>query len=112
MTIPDSSGAYLGTLEFVVTVGFGTPARKYAVVFDTGSDVSWIQCQPCSGHCYKQHDPIFDPTKSATYAAIVWFALKLHGQFVYFLVMLYASLLSTNSFVVFISSVVPNFILG
>ena len=50
--------------------------------------------------------------QSATYAAIVWFALKLHGQFLYFLVMLYASLLSTNSFVVFISSVVPNFILG
>ncbi|PAN25005.2 hypothetical protein PAHAL_4G231000 [Panicum hallii] len=70
VTIPDTSGAYLGTLEFVVTVGFGTPARAYAVVFDTGSDVSWIQCQPCSGHCYKQHDPIFDPTKSATYAAV------------------------------------------
>ncbi|KAL6840514.1 hypothetical protein ACP4OV_030324 [Aristida adscensionis] len=50
--------------------------------------------------------------QSATYAAIVWFALSLHGQFLYFLVMLYASLLSTNSFVVFISSVVPNFILG
>ncbi|KAL6615870.1 hypothetical protein ACP70R_038140 [Stipagrostis hirtigluma subsp. patula] len=50
--------------------------------------------------------------QSATYAAIVWFALRLHGQFLYFLVMLYASLLSTNSFVVFISSVVPNFILG
>jgi ABC-type multidrug transport system permease subunit len=44
--------------------------------------------------------------QSATYAGIVWFALKLHGQ------LLYASLLSTNSFVVFISSVVPNFILG
>ncbi|CAL4961854.1 unnamed protein product [Urochloa decumbens] len=50
--------------------------------------------------------------QSATYAAIVWFALRLHGQFLYFLVMLYACLLSTNSFVVFISSVVPNFILG
>ncbi|RLN23787.1 hypothetical protein C2845_PM07G20220 [Panicum miliaceum] len=50
--------------------------------------------------------------QSATYAGIVWFALKLHGQFLYFLVMLYASLLSTNSFVVFISSIVPNFILG
>ncbi|CAL5038210.1 unnamed protein product [Urochloa decumbens] len=70
VTIPDSSGAYLDTLEFVVTVGFGTPGRAYAVVFDTGSDLSWIQCQPCSGHCYKQHDPIFDPTKSATYAAV------------------------------------------
>jgi len=50
--------------------------------------------------------------QAAAYAGIVWFALKLHGQFLYFLIMLYASLLSTNSFVVFISSVVPNFILG
>jgi hypothetical protein len=49
--------------------------------------------------------------QAATYAAIVWFELKLHDQFLYFLVMLYASLRS-NSFVVFISSVVPNFILG
>ncbi|ONK63952.1 uncharacterized protein A4U43_C07F20600 [Asparagus officinalis] len=50
--------------------------------------------------------------QAATYAVIVWFALKLHGQFYYFLIVLYVSLLSTNSFVVFVSSVVPNFILG
>ncbi|KAF7037271.1 hypothetical protein CFC21_047686 [Triticum aestivum] len=50
--------------------------------------------------------------QSAAYALITWWAIGLHGQFVYFLVMLYASLLSTNSFVVFISSIVPNFILG
>ncbi|GFY90962.1 hypothetical protein Acr_07g0011580 [Actinidia rufa] len=42
----------------------------------------------------------------------VWFALKLCGSILYFLIVLYASLLSTNSFVVFVSSVVPNFILG
>lgn len=40
------------------------------MTFDTGSDLSWIQCLPCSGHCYPQHDPLFDPTKSATYAAV------------------------------------------
>ncbi|RWW23221.1 hypothetical protein GW17_00012536, partial [Ensete ventricosum] len=50
--------------------------------------------------------------QSATYAGIVWFALRLHGDFLYFLIMLYASLLATNSFVVFVSSVVPSFILG
>lgn len=50
--------------------------------------------------------------QSASYAGIVWFALKLHGNFLYFLLILYVSLLSTNSFVVFVSSVVPNFILG
>lgn len=46
------------------------------------------------------------------YALIVWFALKLRGSFIYFYIVLYVSLLSTNSFVVFVSSVVPNYILG
>ncbi|CAN1308858.1 ABC transporter G family member STR2 [Linum perenne] len=50
--------------------------------------------------------------QSGVYAAIVWKALKLRGPFHYFLLVLYVSLLSTNSFVVFVSSVVPNYILG
>ncbi|XP_066372852.1 aspartyl protease family protein At5g10770-like [Miscanthus floridulus] len=70
VTIPDSTGTSLDTLEFVVTVGFGTPAQNYTLSIDTGSDVSWIQCLPCSGHCYKQHDSVFDPTKSTTYSAV------------------------------------------
>ncbi|PIA51910.1 hypothetical protein AQUCO_01000049v1 [Aquilegia coerulea] len=50
--------------------------------------------------------------QAATYAVIVWWALDLQGPFLYFLLILYVSLLSTNSFVVFVSSVVPNYILG
>ncbi|XP_038978038.1 ABC transporter G family member STR2-like [Phoenix dactylifera] len=50
--------------------------------------------------------------QAATYAFIVWFALRLHGSFYYFLLVLYVSLLATNSFVIFVSSIVPNFILG
>lgn len=50
--------------------------------------------------------------QASTYAIIVWFPLKLNGPFWYFLLVLYMSLLSTNSFVVFVSSVVPNYILG
>ncbi|CAN0865052.1 ABC transporter G family member STR2 [Linum grandiflorum] len=50
--------------------------------------------------------------QSGVYAAIVWKALRLRGPFHYFLLVLYVSLLSTNSFVVFVSSVVPNYILG
>ncbi|KAM7277147.1 hypothetical protein ACFE04_019013 [Oxalis oulophora] len=46
------------------------------------------------------------------YAAIVWKPLELRGPFYYFFIVLYVSLLSTNSFVVFVSSVVPNYILG
>ncbi|KAK6923226.1 ABC transporter family G domain [Dillenia turbinata] len=54
----------------------------------------------------------FLAVQAGVYAGIVWFALKLRGSFLYFLVVLYMSLLSTNSFVVFVSSVVPNYILG
>lgn len=50
--------------------------------------------------------------QAAVYAGIVWKALRLRGPFLYFLAVLYVSLLSTNSFVVFVSSVVPNYILG
>ncbi|KAE8010463.1 hypothetical protein FH972_006831 [Carpinus fangiana] len=50
--------------------------------------------------------------QAAVYTAIVWKALELRGPFLYFLIVLYVSLLSTNSFVVFVSSVVTNYILG
>jgi hypothetical protein len=50
--------------------------------------------------------------QALSYAVIVWFALKLRGPFLYFFLVLFISLLSTNSFVVFVSSVVPNYILG
>ncbi|KAL3845969.1 hypothetical protein ACJIZ3_003372 [Penstemon smallii] len=50
--------------------------------------------------------------QAGVYAIIVWYPLKLKGPFEYFLLVLYISLLSTNSFVVFVSSVVPNYILG
>ncbi|KAF3439155.1 hypothetical protein FNV43_RR17430 [Rhamnella rubrinervis] len=50
--------------------------------------------------------------QAAVYTGIVWFALGLRGSIIYFFIILYVSLLSTNSFVVFVSSVVPNYILG
>jgi hypothetical protein len=67
-TIPDRPD--LETVEFVVVVGFGTPAQPSTLMFDTGSDVSWTQCQPCTGHCYKQEGPLFDPSKSTTYDVV------------------------------------------
>lgn len=39
------------------------------MVIDTGSDVNWIQCEPCS-NCYKQSDPIFNPANSLTYKTV------------------------------------------
>ncbi|XP_051199511.1 aspartyl protease family protein At5g10770 [Lolium perenne] len=69
-SLPASSGRALGTGNYVVTIGLGTPASPYTVVFDTGSDTTWVQCRPCVVKCYKQKQPLFDPAKSSTYANI------------------------------------------
>ncbi|CAN6166359.1 unnamed protein product [Urochloa humidicola] len=38
------------------------------VVLDTATDVSWVQCVPCSiPPCHPQTDTFYDPTKSSTY---------------------------------------------
>lgn len=60
----------MGIADYVVTLGFGTPKKDQTVVFDTGSDLSWVQCQPCSVSCYTQKEPIFDPSASSTYSSI------------------------------------------
>ncbi|RLN35423.1 protein ASPARTIC PROTEASE IN GUARD CELL 2-like [Panicum miliaceum] len=62
-------GKPLGTSNYFISVGLGTPARDLCVEFDTGSDQSWVQCKPC-GDCYEQRDPLFDPEGSSTYAAV------------------------------------------
>ncbi|CAL5038242.1 unnamed protein product [Urochloa decumbens] len=71
VTIPTHLGGAVDSLEYVVTVGLGTPAVSQILLMDTGSDLSWVQCAPCnSTSCYPQKDPLFDPSKSSTYAPI------------------------------------------
>ncbi|XP_010913225.1 aspartyl protease family protein At5g10770 [Elaeis guineensis] len=67
--IPASSGGSIGTGNYVVNVGFGTPTKEFTVVFDTGSDLTWIQCSPCRS-CYPQQQQLFDPSRSSTYSNI------------------------------------------
>ncbi|KAM0036009.1 putative nepenthesin [Helianthus debilis subsp. tardiflorus] len=63
------SGLAQGSGEYFTRIGIGTPARYAYMVLDTGSDVVWIQCSPCR-RCYTQSDPIFNPTKSKTFAGV------------------------------------------
>ncbi|KAG9448902.1 hypothetical protein H6P81_008867 [Aristolochia fimbriata] len=59
------------TNNYIVKVGFGTPKRDMNLVFDTGSDLTWIRCLPCaSGDCSRQRDPVFDPSKSSSFRDI------------------------------------------
>ncbi|KAL1546170.1 Aspartyl protease protein 2 [Salvia divinorum] len=63
------SGLAQGSGEYFTRIGVGTPARYVYMVLDTGSDVVWIQCSPCR-KCYRQSDPVFDPTKSTSFSGV------------------------------------------
>ncbi|XP_019451863.1 PREDICTED: aspartic proteinase CDR1-like [Lupinus angustifolius] len=52
--------------EYLMSYSIGTPPVKTLGIVDTGSNVIWLQCQPCHP-CYKQTFPIFNPSKSKTY---------------------------------------------
>ncbi|XP_020671913.1 aspartyl protease family protein At5g10770-like [Dendrobium catenatum] len=68
-TVPIEEGVFFGTHKFIVTIYLGSPPSPYSLVFDTGSDVTWMQCIPCE-KCYPQKDPIYNPFESSTYASI------------------------------------------
>ena len=69
-TIPAKSGSTVGSGNYVVTVGLGTPKKDLTLIFDTGSDITWTQCKPCATSCYQQKEQIFDPSQSSTYTNI------------------------------------------
>ncbi|XP_054819644.1 aspartyl protease family protein At5g10770-like [Prosopis cineraria] len=79
--LPAKSGIPLGTGNYFVKVGLGSPfaatqamtsvgIRDLSLVFDTGSDITWTQCKPCAGSCYAQKEPIFDPSQSSSYSNV------------------------------------------
>ncbi|XVE71293.1 hypothetical protein DITRI_Ditri10aG0139700 [Diplodiscus trichospermus] len=69
-TLPLKDGIVVGSPGYIVTIGLGTPKKDLSLLFDTGSSITWTQCQPCTGSCYKQKDPIFSPSESSTYTNV------------------------------------------
>ncbi|XP_065004227.1 aspartic proteinase CDR1-like [Musa acuminata AAA Group] len=57
--VPDSA-------EYLMEVELGTPKFKVIAIVDTGSDLIWANCKPCT-ECYEQTPPLFDPKDSSTY---------------------------------------------
>ncbi|KAE8673197.1 Aspartic proteinase CDR1 [Hibiscus syriacus] len=55
--------------EYLLNISIGTPAFDIVAIADTGSDLIWTQCKPCS-QCFEQNAPLFDPTASSTYKTI------------------------------------------
>ncbi|KAK9080599.1 hypothetical protein SSX86_000357 [Deinandra increscens subsp. villosa] len=66
--IPIVSGAKLQTLNYIATVGLG--GRNVTLIVDTGSDLTWVQCEPC-GSCYNQQEPLFNPSHSPSYKQVL-----------------------------------------
>ncbi|KAJ0260125.1 Aspartic proteinase CDR1-like protein [Hirschfeldia incana] len=57
---------FFETSEYLMKLKIGTPPVEIEAVLDTGGEIIWTQCLPCL-NCYKQRNPIFDPSKSSTY---------------------------------------------
>ena len=55
--------------EYLMKYFVGTPPVPILGIADTGSDLIWLQCKPCT-ECYNQTGPFFDPEKSTTYKRI------------------------------------------
>lgn len=55
--------------EYITTVTLGTPGRVFSVIVDTGSDLTWVQCSPCSD-CYPQNQSLFSPSMSTSYSKL------------------------------------------
>nr|GMC54868.1 aspartic proteinase CDR1-like [Ipomoea batatas] len=55
---------------YVMKYSIGTPPFETYGIVDTGSDFTWIQCEPCTD-CFPQSVPIFDPKHSKSYKTVV-----------------------------------------
>ncbi|KAK1384336.1 hypothetical protein POM88_022071 [Heracleum sosnowskyi] len=54
------SPVYSGEGEFLMNISIGTPPKPFSAIVDTGSDLIWTQCSPCT-KCFDQPTPIFIP---------------------------------------------------
>ncbi|XP_057948333.1 aspartic proteinase CDR1-like [Malania oleifera] len=53
--------------EYLMKLSFGTPPVYEALLIaDTGSDLIWLQCSPCT-LCFAQGAPFFNPANSSGY---------------------------------------------
>ncbi|RAL41536.1 hypothetical protein DM860_010330 [Cuscuta australis] len=66
---PVTSGVSQGSGEYFARLGVGQPAKDFYMVIDTGSDVTWLQCDPCTD-CYNQADPVFNPAQSSSFRRV------------------------------------------
>ncbi|XP_019152434.1 PREDICTED: aspartic proteinase CDR1-like [Ipomoea nil] len=54
---------------YAMKYSLGTPPFEIYGIADTGSDVTWTQCEPCI-NCFSQSLPLFDPKHSKSYKTV------------------------------------------
>ncbi|KAL6567844.1 hypothetical protein OROGR_001512 [Orobanche gracilis] len=68
--VPLQAGDSYNSGLLLVTIGLGSQNTTLHVALDTGSDLTWTQCQRCRRSCYIQNDTMFDPNISTSYSGI------------------------------------------
>ncbi|OAY69655.1 Aspartic proteinase CDR1 [Ananas comosus] len=57
------------TAEYLMAINVGTPPKRILTIADTGSDLIWSNCEPCTS-CFPSDAPHFDPSASSTFRAL------------------------------------------
>jgi len=71
--MPIASAATLGTALYFVELYVGTPPQKILPVADTGSNLVWVNCNPC------QNCSFFNPNISSSLSYVPCFSRECHG---------------------------------
>ncbi|PKU79780.1 Protein ASPARTIC PROTEASE IN GUARD CELL 2 [Dendrobium catenatum] len=67
--VPTIIDCNISFYSYIIEIGLGTPTKFFFLTFDTGTDLTWTQCEPCV-NCHTQKNPFYDPTKSFTFTNI------------------------------------------
>ncbi|KAL0451131.1 UNVERIFIED_CONTAM: Amino acid transporter AVT1D [Sesamum latifolium] len=62
---PPSKLPFTHNVTLTVSLAVGTPPQNVTMVLDTGSELSWLQCNTT-----RRDRPVFDPTRSLSYTPI------------------------------------------
>ncbi|XP_034569933.1 aspartic proteinase nepenthesin-1 [Setaria viridis] len=60
---------YSGQAEYLMELAIGTPPVPFVALADTGSDLTWTQCEPCK-LCFAQDTPIYDRNASSSFSPV------------------------------------------
>lgn len=71
LKMPMTAGAYAGIGLYLAELQIGSPAKKFIMAVDTGSDLTWVKCKKqCKGKCGAPDKDFFIANASSTFKPI------------------------------------------